>query len=147
MNCELKDTWVLFDLDGTLTQSEEGIWNCAKHAAKEMGFPEPDAETLRKFIGPPLMHSFQAYLGMTPEQAEEAQRIYRARYTTVGMYENRVYPGIRTVMRTLRKQGAKLGVVTGNLLIRRAKFWSISGWTGFFPGLSARRTPGRKRSI
>ena len=113
MNCELKDTWVLFDLDGTLTQSEEGIWNCAKHAAKEMGFPEPDAETLRKFIGPPLMHSFQAYLGMTPEQAEEAQRIYRARYTTVGMYENRVYPGIRTVLRTLWKQGAKVGVVTG----------------------------------
>ena len=109
----LKDTWILFDLDGTLTQSEEGIWNCAKHAAKEMGFPEPDAATLRKFIGPPLLHSFRTYLGMTEEQAEEAQRIYRARYTTVGMYENRVYPGIRTMLRTLWQQGAKLGVVTG----------------------------------
>ena len=89
----LKDTWILFDLDGTLTQSEEGIWNCAKHAAKEMGLPEPDAATLRKFIGPPLTYSFQTYLGMTAEQAEEAQKIYRARYTTVGMYENRAYPG------------------------------------------------------
>ena len=108
-----KDTWVLFDLDGTLTQSEEGIWNCAKHAAREMGFPEPDAATLRKFIGPPLLHSFREYLGMTAEQAEEAQRIYRARYTTVGMYENRVYPGIRTMMRMLWKAGFKLGVVTG----------------------------------
>ena len=67
MNNELKDTWILFDLDGTLTQSEEGIWNCAKHAVKEMGFPEPDAATLRKFIGPPLTYSFQTYLGMTPE--------------------------------------------------------------------------------
>ena len=94
MNCEIKNTWILFDLDGTLTQSEEGIWNCAKHAAKEMGFPEPDAATLRKFIGPPLLHSFRTYLGMTQEQAEEAQKIYRARYTTVGMYENRVYPGV-----------------------------------------------------
>ena len=109
----MKDTWVLFDLDGTLTQSEEGIWNCAKHAAKEMGFPEPDAATLRKFIGPPLIHSFRNLLGMTAEQAEEAQKIYRARYTTVGMFENRVYPGIRTVLRTLWKQGVKLGVVTG----------------------------------
>ena len=109
----LKDTWVLFDLDGTLTQSEEGIWNCAKHAAREMGFPEPDAATLRKFIGPPLIHSFRNLLGMTAEQAEEAQKIYRARYTTVGMYENRVYPGIRTVLRTLWKQGIRLGVVTG----------------------------------
>ena len=107
------DTWVLFDLDGTLTQSEEGIWNCAKHAVREMGFPQPDAATLRKFIGPPLLHSFRTYLGMTQEEAEEAQRIYRARYTTVGMYENRVYPGIRTVLRTLRKAGAKLGIVTG----------------------------------
>ena len=113
MNYELKDTWILFDLDGTLTQSEEGIWNCAKHAAKEMGFPEPDAATLRKFIGPPLLYSFRTYMGMTEEQAQEAQRIYRARYTTVGMYENRVYPGVRTMLRTLWQQGAKLGVVTG----------------------------------
>ena len=113
MNYELKGTWILFDLDGTLTQSEEGIWNCAKHAVKEMGFPEPDAATLRKFIGPPLIWSFRTLLGMTDEQAEEAQRIYRARYTTVGMYENRAYPGVRTMLRTLWKQGAKLGVVTG----------------------------------
>jgi dTMP kinase len=113
MNYELKDTWVLFDLDGTLTQSEEGIWNCAKHAAKEMGFPEPDAATLRKFIGPPLLYSFREYLGMTAEQAEQAQAIYRARYTTVGMYENRVYPGVRTMMRILWKAGYKLGIVTG----------------------------------
>ena len=75
MNCELKNTWILFDLDGTLTRSEAGIWNCAKHAAKEMGFPEPDEATLRKFIGPPLLHSFRTYLGMTQEQAEEAQAI------------------------------------------------------------------------
>ena len=105
--------WVLFDLDGTLTQSEDGIWNCAKHAAKKMGFPEPDAETLRKFIGPPLEYSFSTYMGMTKEQATEAVRFYRERYTTVGMYENRVYPGVRVMMRTLWKAGAKLGIVTG----------------------------------
>ena len=113
MNYELKDTWILFDLDGTLTQSEEGIWNCAKHAVKEMGFPEPDAATLRKFIGPPLTYSFRTYLGMTAEQAEEAQKYYRARYTTVGMYENRVYPGIRYALRCLQKAGCRMGVVTG----------------------------------
>ena len=103
----------MFDLDGTLTQSEDGIWNCAKHAAKKMGFPEPDAETLRKFIGPPLEYSFSTYMGMTKEQAAEAVRFYRERYTTVGMYENRVYPGVRVMMRTLWKAGAKLGIVTG----------------------------------
>ena len=131
MNNELKDTWILFDLDGTLTQSEEGIWNCAKHAVKEMGFPEPDAATLRKFIGPPLTYSFQTYLGMTPEQAEEAQRIYRARYTTVGMYENRAYPGIRTMLRTLWKQGAKLGVVTGKPAYPTGKILEYFGFDRF----------------
>jgi len=113
MNCELKDTWVLFDLDGTLTQSEEGIWNCARYAAEKMNLPAPDEATLRKFIGPPLEYSFQTYMGLTEEQAEEAKRFYRERYTTVGMYENRVYPGVRVMMRTLWKAGAKLGIVTG----------------------------------
>ena len=105
--------WVLFDLDGTLTQSEEGIWNCAKYAAEKMGFPVPDEATLRKFIGPPLEYSFSTYMGMTEEQSEEAKRFYRERYTTVGLYENRVYPGVRAMMRTLWKTGAKLGIVTG----------------------------------
>ena len=105
--------WVLFDVDGTLTQSEEGIWNCAKYAAEKMGFPQPDAATLRKFIGPPLEYSFSTYMGMTKEQTVEAIRFYRERYTTVGMYENQVYPGVRVMMRTLLKAGAKLGIVTG----------------------------------
>ena len=105
--------WVLFDLDGTLTQSEEGIWNCARYAAEKMGFPVPDEATLRKFIGPPLEYSFSTYMGMTEEQTAEAKRFYRERYTTVGMYENRVYPGVRVMMRTLWKAGAKLGIVTG----------------------------------
>ena len=105
--------WVLFDLDGTLTQSEEGIWNCARHTLKTMGFPEPDAATLRKFIGPPLMWSFRNLAGMTEEQAEQAQAIYRGRYNTVGLFENRVYPGIRYTLRCLKKAGFRLGVVTG----------------------------------
>ena len=127
----IRNTWILFDLDGTLTQSEEGIWNCAKHAAKEMGFPEPDEATLRKFIGPPLQHSFRTWLGMTEEQVEEATRIYRARYTTVGMYENRVYPGIRTMLRTLRQQGAKLGVVTGKPAYPTGKILEYFGFDRF----------------
>ena len=106
-------SWILFDLDGTLTQSEEGIWKCARHTLKTMGFPEPDAATLRKFIGPPLIWSFQNLAGMTEEQALQAQVIYRGRYNTVGLFENRVYPGIRYSLRRLKKAGFHLGVVTG----------------------------------
>ena len=83
---------VIFDLDGTLTQSEEGIWNCVRYAADRMGYPHPDGDTLRKFIGPPLMYSFQTYMGMDEDKAREAVARYRERYTTVGLYENRVFP-------------------------------------------------------
>lgn len=107
------EKWVFFDLDGTLTRSEEGIWNCARYAAERMGFPLPDEETLKKWIGPPLIWSFRNLMGMTEEQAWEAQKIYRERYTTVGKYENRVYPGIRNLLRALRSAGVHLGVVTG----------------------------------
>ena len=110
------DQWVLFDLDGTLTRSEEGIWNCVLYAAERMGFPAPDAATLRKFIGPPLSYSFEEYMGMTAEEAQRAQAVYRERYTTVGLFENRVYPGVRRMLRMLLAQGFQLGVVTGKPL-------------------------------
>ena len=109
----LNGTWVLFDLDGTLTKSEEGIWNGVRHVAKRMGLQEPDEATLRKVIGPPLIWSFQELMGMTEAAAREAQTIYRERYTTVGLFENRVYPGVRSVLRTLRTNGAHIGLVSG----------------------------------
>ena len=108
-----KSRWALFDLDGTLTQSEEGIWNCVRYAAEKMGVAEPGAETLRKFIGPPLVFSFQEYLGMTAEDAARAQAFDRERYATKGLFENRVYPGIRGMLRRLRSAGFHIGVVTG----------------------------------
>ena len=104
---------IIFDLDGTLTQSEEGIWNSVLNVADTMGFPRPDAETLRKFIGPPLMYSFTEYMGMTDAQAEEAVAIYRRRYVTVGLFENRVYPGIRRLLRLLKAHGWYTAIATG----------------------------------
>ena len=104
---------VIFDLDGTLTRSEEGIWNCVKYAAEKLGFPEPDAPTLRKFIGPPLGYSFREYMGMDEEMAEKAVETYRERYNVVGLFENRVFPGIRRLMRTLQQEGWYIGVATG----------------------------------
>ncbi len=104
---------VIFDLDGTLTRSEEGIWNCVKYAAQKLGFPEPDAPTLRKFIGPPLGYSFREYMGMDEAMANRAVETYRERYNVEGLFENRVYPGIRRLLRTLRQEGWYIGVATG----------------------------------
>jgi phosphoglycolate phosphatase len=96
---------VIFDLDGTLTRSEEGIWNCVKYAAEKLGFPEPDAPTLRKFIGPPLGYSFREYMGMDDATADKAVETYRERYNVVGLFENRVFPGIRRLFRCGRENG------------------------------------------
>ena len=107
------DKCVIFDLDGTLTRSEEGIWNCVRYVAEQLSLPVPDAATLREFIGPPLSYSFQTFMGMTAEEAEEASRIYRSRYQVVGLFENRVYPGIRRLLRGLKAQGCWVAVATG----------------------------------
>ena len=104
---------VIFDLDGTLTQSEEGIWNCVKYAAEKLGFPAPDTETLRSFIGPPLAYSFREYMGMDAALADKAVETYRERYNVVGLFENRVFPGIRRLLRTLKQEGWYIGVATG----------------------------------
>ena len=104
---------VIFDLDGTLTRSEEGIWNCVKYAANKLGFPGPDAPTLRKFIGPPLGYSFREYMGMDEAMAEKAVETYRERYNVVGLFENRVFPGIRRLLRTLKQEGWYIGIATG----------------------------------
>ena len=107
------DKCVIFDLDGTLTRSEEGIWNCVRYTAEQMRLPIPDAATLRKFIGPPLTYSFQTWMGMSEAESQEASRIYRSRYQTIGLFENRVYPGIRRLLRGLKAQGCWVGVATG----------------------------------
>ena len=104
---------VIFDLDGTLTRSEEGIWNCVRYAAEKLGFPVPDAATLRKFIGPPLGWSFMEYMGMSEEMANKAVSTYRERYEAVGLFENRVYPGIRRLLRRLKRDGWYIGIATG----------------------------------
>ena len=104
---------VIFDLDGTLTRSEEGIWNCVKYAAEKLGFPEPDAATLRKFVGPPLGYSFREYMGMDEAMADRAVETYRERYNVVGLFENRVFPGIRRLLRTLKQEGWYIGIATG----------------------------------
>ena len=104
---------VIFDLDGTLTQSEEGIFNCVRYAAEKLGLPEIEGDMLRRFVGPPLKYSFMHELGLDEERADAAVAYYRERYGEKGLFENRVYPGIRTLLATLKKHGDWVAVATG----------------------------------
>ena len=102
---------VLFDLDGTLTDSGEGIINCATLALRHFGLPIPAYEDMRTFVGPPLRDSFIRF-GVPADQADEAIRVYRSRYIPTGMFENTPYPGIRALLETLRAEGYTLYVAT-----------------------------------
>ena len=102
---------ILFDLDGTLTDSGEGIINCAILALEHFGCPIPSREALRVFVGPPLHESFIKH-GVPADKADEAVAVYRSRYIPIGKYENTPYPGIREVLETLKEEGHTLYVAT-----------------------------------
>ena len=89
---------ILFDLDGTLTDSGEGITKSVQYALEKVGKPEPDLQKLRIFVGPPLLEQFQEYAGIDEETARKAVGIYRERYAPVGIYENELYPGIPEIL-------------------------------------------------
>ena len=102
---------ILFDLDGTLTDSGEGIMNCAKLALEHYGIHVEDEQSLRVFVGPPLQKTF-AEFGVPTEEVDNAIRIYRERYIPIGKFENTPYPGIRELLQKLRDAGYKLYVAT-----------------------------------
>ena len=103
---------LLFDLDGTLTNSAEGITKCVQNALHLMGIEEPDLKKLEVFIGTPLRASYMKYYGMTAEQAEEGIELYRQRYTDIGIWENKVYPGMMELLGLLKQNGFRLGMCT-----------------------------------
>ena len=103
---------VLFDLDGTLTDSAPGILNSVRFALRKARAPIPDAATLNRFIGPPLLDSFERFCGFDRAAAEQALRDYRAYFTAGGMFENRVYDGIVPMLERLHDAGLACVVAT-----------------------------------
>lgn len=104
--------YILFDLDGTLTNSELGITKSVQHALKKFGIEVEDRTVLRPFIGPPLGESFQVYYGMSEEESERAIEYYRERFSVKGLYENEVYEGVEKMLQDLKESGKKLILAT-----------------------------------
>ena len=114
-------TYLLFDLDGTLTNPQEGITKCVQHALRAFGIEEPDLEKLIPFIGPPLIQSFMEFYNMSEEEARKAVAVYRERFGTVGLFENFPYPGIADMLAELKAQGKILAVASSKptIYVRR----------------------------
>ena len=103
---------VLFDLDGTLTDSKVGITKSVQYALSKFDIQEDNLDNLEPFIGPPLSESFQTYYGFEPSQAQDAVDFYREYFSTSGMYENVVYPGIPDLLVDLKSKRKELIVAT-----------------------------------
>jgi phosphoglycolate phosphatase len=102
----------LFDLDGTLIDSEHGIVACVKHALAKLDVPAPSQEELRDWIGPPLRHSFAPLLDHDPLRIDAAVEYYHERFHTDGWREHSIYPGIEMLIQRLLASGHQLAVVT-----------------------------------
>ena len=103
---------ILFDMDGTLSDSGIGITLCAHYALTEMGFPVGEPASLRYFVGPPLEESFTQRHGMDAAQTQEAIRLFRERYAEKGICEHAPYPGVPEMLRRLHGAGKCLCVAS-----------------------------------
>lgn len=103
---------VMFDLDGTLSDSAKGVRQCITLALQDMGKPVPNLSDVSLYVGPPLLETFLTLCKLDGEEAEEAMRRYREHYEKTGKYENRLYPGIDKVVEQVQKSGAKTVVAT-----------------------------------
>ena len=104
--------YILFDLDGTITDSALGITNSVKYALKKLNAPIPPYETLCKFIGPPLLDGFRDLCGFETEKAQAAVKYYREYYETTGLFENKVYDGIPEFLKALKEDGKTVVLAT-----------------------------------
>lgn len=104
--------YILFDLDGTLTDPKEGITKSVAYALKSFGIEVEDLNTLCKFIGPPLKESFMKYYGMNSEDGDKAVETYREYFKPYGVYENEVYEGIPELLAGLKLSGKKVVLAT-----------------------------------
>ena len=104
--------YILFDLDGTITDSALGITNSVKYALKKLNAPIPPYKTLCKFIGPPLLDGFHDICGFDKEKSQTAVKFYREYFETTGLFENEVYDGIPEFLSALKQSGKTVILAT-----------------------------------
>lgn len=135
---------ILFDLDGTLTESGEGIIKSVEYALEKLGITEKDPENLKRYVGPPLKESFMKFSGLNEEQAEQGIGYYRERYTKVGMFENHLYPQIPELLEVLRINDKILGVASSKPEIFVEQILEYFGIAQYFQVIVGSELDGRR---
>ena len=107
-----KYDYVIFDFDGTVTDTGEGILKSLQYSFEQMGDPVPDLSDLKKFIGPPIHYSFVTFYGVKEEEVGKYIEKYRERYRKIGIYECCLYDGMLDTLKTLKENGVKIGIAS-----------------------------------
>ena len=140
---------IIFDLDGTLTDSGEGIMNCAKLALEHYGLPIPSEAELRTFVGPPLHDSFIRF-GVPAQEADNAIKIYRSRYIPIGKFENHPYEGIQDTLEKLKALGHTLYVATSKpetMSVEILEHFDLAKYFDIIAGASFDRSRSSKEDV
>lgn len=128
----MTQTLILFDLDGTLTDSGEGVTNSAAYALRRFGIVETDPQRLNRFVGPPLKSSFMDFYGFDEARAEQAIAYYREYFTDRGILENRLYPATEDMLRQCRGAGKTLALATSKPTVFARQILENYGLEGYF---------------
>lgn len=142
--------YVLFDLDGTLTDPGLGITNSVAYALKRWNIEVEDRKVLYKFIGPPLQDSFAEYYGFSADDAQHAVDVYREYFREKGLFENEVYPGMEEMLKALREQGKTLVVATSKpeeFAIRILKHFQLDGYFTVIAGATMDSSRNKKGDV
>ena len=146
----LKYDYYLFDFDGTLADTGEGIRRSVAYSLEKLGRPVPDHSVLDRFIGPPLHDSFVEYCGMNDDEAEHAIEVYRERYVDIGLYESQLYPGIAMLLRALHRRGAYVAIASAKpqfMLERLAAHYGIDKYLNAIVGTGLGRHSADKQDL
>ncbi len=142
--------YLLFDLDGTLTDPGLGITNSVMYALGKFGISVSDRPSLYKFIGPPLRESFGKFYGFSKEQCEQAVKYYREYFSEKGLYENEVYDEIPRVLTMLKESGRTLAVATSKpepFAVRILKHFDLYGYFDLVAGATMDDTRNEKADV
>ena len=123
---------ILFDFDGTVFDTGEGIMKSVQYAAESFGYHEPELEALRCFVGPPLRGQFMKRYGVDAGTAEQMVAKYRERYSVQGLNECSVYPGVPELVRELRAMGRNVAIATGKPTAFTRSILERAGYGGLF---------------
>lgn len=133
---------LFFDLDGTLTNPQEGITRSVEYALNAFGIQVENRDSLCCFIGPPLVESFQTYYHFTPEQAQQGLVKYRERFSTTGIWENKAYPGMGQMLAALKEAGKVLAVATSKPTVFAHQILERFGYLEYFDFVSGSELDG-----